>query len=151
MFLSYWRLFFRGSRIRKRRIFSGQDIIIEPLLPVDVSNGILDALLFFQQCLLLCFQNDFALRDRFIALEAQGDIFFHVRHAHITVLQTVQTIDPDNILIIENTAVLAVPLYIGHQTLVAIELQIFISHARLFAGLLHSVHIAISNFGKFHT
>ena len=119
-------LFLSSNQIAEILDLPGQHIVIEALLPVDVVNGFLDAFLFFLQRFLLGFQNDLPFRNCPLSLQAEGKIRFHFCDAQVAVFQAVKAVDPGDVFVIKDTAVLAVPLYIGDKSLVAIELQCFI-------------------------
>ena len=83
---------------------TGQHVVIEALLPVDVCDGIFDAPALFFQRFPLGFQDHLSLGDRSLTLQAERQVFLHFRNAHVAVFQTVQRVDPGDIPVIENAA-----------------------------------------------
>lgn len=130
----------RRNQVTDIRRFTGQDIIIKSLLPVNVVKGSLKLFLLFQKLFLFYFQKSFALRNGGGPLLAPFDVLLHLGHAQITVLQTGKAIDPRNIPVIKHTAIVGITFHIGDKTLIAIEFQSLITHISQLTGLLHGIH-----------
>ena len=64
----------------------------------------------------------------------------HFCHAEVAVFQTGQAVDLCDVPVIENAAVVRIPLHIGDKSLIAVEFQSLIIHIGQFTSLLHRVH-----------
>ena len=82
------------------------------------------------------------LGDGPLPLEAEGQVVLHLLDAHPTFFQADQILDPLHIPLVKDPPVVAVPLDVGDQALVAVILQRFVGHVGLPADLHHGIHTA---------
>ena len=80
---------------------SRQDIVVECLLLIHVVHRSLEQGNLLQQHLALLRQNDLALGNGIFALEAQLYIMAHLLDAEPAALQTAQTLDPGDVLLVK--------------------------------------------------
>lgn len=79
------------------------------------------------------------LRDADGTLEAEVEVVAHLLDAHAAALEAGEAANPLRVVLVKDAAVVLVALDVGHQALVAVELQRLISHAQLSADLHHGV------------
>ena len=129
-----------GQQIALVGNFAGQDIAVEALLPGDVVDGFLDGGNLLVQGLVLAGEHLLARGDGGHALEAERKVFFHLGNREVAVLETVEALDPAEVVLVKDAMVVLVALDMGDESLVAVELQRLVFHIGGFADLLHSIY-----------
>lgn len=143
-------LFLRGEQVASIGCFPGQDILIKALLMVNIIDAGLNPGDFPLQTVSLPGKDLLPPGDGGPALEAKLQVLPHLLDAHAAVFQAGEAADPGNVPVIEDPAVLAVPLDIGYQALVAVEFQGLIGQPGFFTGLLHGIrrHLSVSEYSR---
>ena len=67
-------------------------------------------------------------------------IFFHFGDGETTVSEAPETLDPFDIVVIEDTIIAAVPLHVGYHSFLAVKLSVLIGHAGQGTGFFHGIH-----------
>ena len=115
------RLFFHPNKIALIRPLAGEHFVVKILLPVDIGDAVLQFPNACAQCLLLLRQQNFALRDGALALQAEGEVVLHLLNAHAAFFQARQAADPRDVPLVKHAAVVFVALDVGDKPLVAVK------------------------------
>ena len=133
------RVGLRLNQVADIGAFPRKYFVVKILLPVDIGDAVLQFPNACAQRLLLLRQQDLALRDGALALQAEGEVVLHLLNAHAALFQADQAADPGDVPVIKHPAVVFVPLDVGDKPLVAVKFQGLIGHVGLLAGLHHGV------------
>ena len=115
------RLFFHPNKIALIRPLAGEHFVVKILLPVDIGDAVLQFPNACAQRLLLLRQQDLALRDGALALQAEGELVLHLLNAHAAFFQARQAADPRDVPLVKHAAVVFVALDVGDKPLVAVK------------------------------
>ena len=123
------------DQIADVRPFSGEDLVVESLLCVDVLDRVLQGRHALHKPPPFLFEQVFPLRNAGDSLEAQFQVSLHLLDAHVAIPETAQPFDPRKVAFVKNPPVSPVPLHVGHKALVAVKFQALIGHSCWFASL----------------